>query len=246
MAWRGLTTQQWEAVRVPLPEPTVSPRGGRPHVADRRYVEGILWILWTGAPWSERPRRYGRPSPCWRRLKSWEDTGLVLKRWRAFLAHLNAQQQRRWDEGFAAGSVVPANQGGPGAARPTGARGRSGWCWSMARGRRWAQTWRRRPRQRSRSSQRRSTRAPSGAQGRPDGPANGPSGGWRIAALTAIRGAPAWPARGWSPACRRGGTIRTRPIKMGASCDGSGGGGSSSGRSPGWDPFAGWSCGMSG
>jgi len=57
MAWRGLTTHQWDAIRVHLPEPTVSARGGGPRVEDRRGVEGILWMLWTGAQWGERPRR---------------------------------------------------------------------------------------------------------------------------------------------------------------------------------------------
>ena len=50
MAWRGLTTQHWEAIRVHLPPPKASPRGGRPRIDDRRCLEGILWILWTGAP----------------------------------------------------------------------------------------------------------------------------------------------------------------------------------------------------
>jgi transposase len=62
MAWRGLTKQQWETIRIHLPPPKASPRGGRPRLDDCRCLEGILWILWTGAPWSELPRRYGRPS----------------------------------------------------------------------------------------------------------------------------------------------------------------------------------------
>jgi transposase len=134
MAWRGLTQQQGNAIRVHLPPPTASTRGGRPRVDDRRCLEGILWLLWAGAQWSELPRRYGRASTCWRRLKAWEETGVLLQRWRAFLAQLNDRQQLRWDECFADGSFVPAKQGEPRSARPSGARGRSGWCWSMARG----------------------------------------------------------------------------------------------------------------
>ena len=86
MAWRGLTTHPWNAIRVHLPPPQVSPRGGRPRLNDRRCLEGILWILWTGAPWRELPRRYGSPSTCWRRLKEWEEAGVLLHLWRAFLA----------------------------------------------------------------------------------------------------------------------------------------------------------------
>ena len=137
MAWRGLTKEPWEAIRVHLPQPKVSRQGGRPRVEDRRGVEGILWIRWTGAQWSELPRRYGRPSTCWRRLKPWEATGVRLKLWRAFLAQLNDQQKRRWDACFIDGSFVPAKKGGPKPAPPSGARARSGWFWSMARVLRW-------------------------------------------------------------------------------------------------------------
>src|SRR5918997_1872227 len=134
MAWRGLTNTQWEAIRVHLPQAKASARGGRPRVEDRRCFEGILWILWTGAQWSELPRQYGSPSTCWRRLKSWEETGVLLKLWRAFLAQLNDRQKLRWDECFVDGSFVPAKKGGPKLAPPSGARARSGWFWSMARG----------------------------------------------------------------------------------------------------------------
>jgi transposase len=133
MAWRGLTKPQWEAIRGQLPPPKTSPQGGRPRVEDRRCVEGILWILWTGAPWSELPRRYGSPRTCWRRLKSWEETGILLKLWRAFLAQLNDQQKLRWDECFVDGSFIPAKRGAPTSAPPSGARAQRGWFWSRAR-----------------------------------------------------------------------------------------------------------------
>jgi transposase len=134
MAWRGLTKAPWEAIRVHLPPPQAVSRGGRPRVEDRRCVEGILWILWTGAQWRELPRQYGSPSTCWRRLKQWEQTGVLRKRWRAFLAQLNDPQKLRGDEGVADGRFIPAKQGGPQSARRSGARARRGWCWSMARG----------------------------------------------------------------------------------------------------------------
>ena len=54
---RALTDAQWERIR---PHPTREkrqPRGGRPRADPRRCFEGILWVLWTGAPWSELPPR---------------------------------------------------------------------------------------------------------------------------------------------------------------------------------------------
>src|SRR5688500_7493322 len=170
MAWRGLTKQQWDAIRVHLPPPKASTRGGRPRVDDRRCVEGVLWILWTGAQWRALPRRYSSTSTCWRRLKAWEETGVLLKLWRAFLAQLNDQQKLRWDECFADGSFVPAKQGVPRSVRPSGARVRSGWFWSMARVLRWEHTWTRPPRRRSRSSKRPAIPLPSGDQGNPGDP----------------------------------------------------------------------------
>jgi transposase len=176
MAWRGLTKAHWAAIRVHLPQSKPSARGGRPRLPDRRCFEGILWILWTGAQWSELPRRYGSPSTCWRRLRQWEETGVLLKLWRAFLAQLNDQQKLRWDECFADGSFIPAKKGGRKSALPSAARARSGWCWSMARVLRWEHTWTRRPRRKSPSSKGRSTRSRSDVPGNPAGPASGPSG----------------------------------------------------------------------
>ena len=105
---------QWTPVRAHLPAPRPSPRGGRPRADDRKCVEGILWVLWTGSPWRELPRRYGSPATCSRRLRDWEADGTLLALWRAFLAELHDADKRRWDECFADGSFAPAKQGGVG------------------------------------------------------------------------------------------------------------------------------------
>jgi transposase len=176
MARRNLTNEPWAAIRVHLPEPKASAPGGRPRVEDRRCCDGILWILWTGAQWSELPRRYGRPSTCWRRLKHWEETGVLHQLWRAFLARLHDQQKRRWDECYVDGRCIPAKTGGPKSARRNGAKGQRGWFWSMARVLRWEHTEPWRPRRKSPASRTPSRRSPSGGPGNPAGPANARSG----------------------------------------------------------------------
>ena len=147
MAWRAVSEAQWAQIRVHLP-PTTTASTGRTTAAveDRRCFEGILWVLWTGAPWSELPPRYGSPSTCWRRLRKWEQDGTLLKLWRALLSQLNDAQKIRWDECFADGSFAPAKKGGSPSARPNAAKARSGWLWSMARVLRWEHTWTRRVR----------------------------------------------------------------------------------------------------
>jgi len=93
MAWRALTDAQWERIRPQLPREKRHPRGGRPRADPRGCFEGILWILWTGAPWSELPRRYGSATTCWRRLRQWEERGVLVALWRAFLNQLNDRQK---------------------------------------------------------------------------------------------------------------------------------------------------------
>lgn len=111
--WRKLTDSQWSRVQADLPKPKKTPKGGRPPNHDRKCLEGILWILWTGSPWSELPRRYGSPSTCWRRLKAWEIDGVFIRLWRTFLSELQADDQIQWEECFADGSFASAKKGGP-------------------------------------------------------------------------------------------------------------------------------------
>src|SRR5436309_12652152 len=140
----------------PSPEPARrAPPSRRSEVFRRHPLD-----LWTGAPWSELPRRYGSPTTCWRRLFTWEEDGTLLNLWRAFLADLNDREKLRWDECFADGSFAPAKKGGSRSGRRSEAKVRSGCFWSMARVLRWEHTWTRRPRRRSSSSRRPSPPSP--------------------------------------------------------------------------------------
>ena len=148
MTGRKLSDRQWTKIKEQLPKRIKNPRGGRPPADDRRCFEGILWILWTGAQWSEVPRRYGPKSTVHDRLQRWTLDGTLEKLWRAFLAQLQEREQIRWDECFVDGTFVPAQKGGSKSAKPSAARARSLWYWLMARVLRLDFTWRRHPRQR--------------------------------------------------------------------------------------------------
>ncbi|HVT48724.1 MAG TPA: transposase, partial [Vicinamibacterales bacterium] len=53
-----LTDEQW-AVLEPVLTPTRRPDGrGRPFQDPRAVLNGVLWILRTGAPWKDLPARY--------------------------------------------------------------------------------------------------------------------------------------------------------------------------------------------
>lgn len=173
MAWHQLTDAQWERIEPHLPRKTRSPKGGRPRVDDRRCFEGILWILWTGAPWSALPPEYGARSTCFRRLQEWGADGTLLNLWRAFLKQLNDRQRVRWDECFVDGSFAPAKRGAQKWGKQSVERGPSGWSWPMAVVLRSEFTWTRHPRRRSGFSNPHFTAYPSRRKGDPGGTRSG-------------------------------------------------------------------------
>ncbi len=129
---RMLTDAQWKKIEPLLPRPRKRPRGGRPPTPPRKVLEGILWILRSGARWQDLPSDFSSASTCWRRLHDWEERGVWLRVWRTVLAELNERQQLQWSESFMDGSFAPAKKGALRSAKPSGARGRSGWWWSTA------------------------------------------------------------------------------------------------------------------
>src|SRR2546427_11930322 len=156
---RLLTDAQWQKIEPLLPRRRRHRRGGRPPAANRRVLEGILWILRSGARWQDLPEEYPHPSTCWRRLRDWEEQDIWLKVWRAFLGELNERQQLKWSESFLDGSFAPAKKGAAESEKPSGARGRSGWWWSTERVVLWETTFTLHPRRKSGSRKRRSRRS---------------------------------------------------------------------------------------
>ena len=52
-----LVDSQWVLIKDLLRHPPKSKRGGRPQVAARAFLEGILWILRTGARWQNQKKQ---------------------------------------------------------------------------------------------------------------------------------------------------------------------------------------------
>ena len=62
---RLLTEAQWQKIAPLLPKSRKNRKGGRPWIENRRVLEGILWILRSGARWQDLPEKYPHPSTCW-------------------------------------------------------------------------------------------------------------------------------------------------------------------------------------
>lgn len=128
-----LTDQQWEIVKTILPEDRVrADRRGRPWRDRRTVLDGILWILRTGAPWKDLPPRYGPYQTAHRRFQNWVRSGVIEKLLLALAAHLKEAWGIDIKECFVDGTFVPAKKGGSKSERPSGAREPRSWALQTA------------------------------------------------------------------------------------------------------------------
>src|SRR5690606_11157184 len=81
MAAPLVSDELWAAIEPLLPPEPPKPKGGRPRIADRKVLAGILFVLRTGIPWEYLPQETGCGSgmTCWRRLRDWQRAGVWQK-----------------------------------------------------------------------------------------------------------------------------------------------------------------------
>jgi transposase len=73
-----LTDEQWAVLEPLIPEPPRRADGrGRPWKPAREVLNGILWVLRTGAPWKDMPDQYPPYQTCHRRLQQWDQAGVM-------------------------------------------------------------------------------------------------------------------------------------------------------------------------
>lgn len=78
MAYQLVSDELWNEIEPLLPRERPKPKGGRPRVADRACLTGIVFVLRTGAAWRYVPSELGCGSgvTCWRRLDQWTRAGV--------------------------------------------------------------------------------------------------------------------------------------------------------------------------
>jgi transposase len=67
-----LADYEWIAIKPMLPN---KPRGV-PRVNDRRVLNGIFWVLRSGAPWRDLPTAFGPYTTCYNRFVRWRRAGV--------------------------------------------------------------------------------------------------------------------------------------------------------------------------
>ena len=129
-----LTDAQWAVVEALLPRPAMrADRRGRPRQDDRKILDGIFWILRTGAQWEELPRRFPPKSTCHDRFQEWNRSGVLAEVLRALAEDLKERGGLDLSECFIDAMFAPAKKGGRVSARPSGAKAASSWQLQTAR-----------------------------------------------------------------------------------------------------------------
>jgi transposase len=67
-----LTEFEWTSIRPFLPKKS----RGLPRVSDRRVLNGIFWILRSGAPWRDLPESFVSYTTCYNRFVRWRAAGI--------------------------------------------------------------------------------------------------------------------------------------------------------------------------
>src|SRR3954464_12045143 len=127
-----LTDEQWAILGPLIPEPPRREDGrGRPWRDTREVMNGVLWILRSGARWQDLPERFPPYQTCHRRFQQWVREGM-----RKVLEALAQDLKERGDldlsECFIDGTFVVAKKGDSAWERPSGAKVRSSWRWQTA------------------------------------------------------------------------------------------------------------------
>jgi transposase len=106
-----LTEAQWQVLK-PLLTPKRRPDGrGRPWRDARAVLNGILWILRTGAPWHDLPDRYPPYQTCHRRFQQWQRDGTLTRLLHTLAEDLRARGKLDLSETFIDASFSSAKKG---------------------------------------------------------------------------------------------------------------------------------------
>jgi transposase len=128
-----LTDEQWAILEPLLPEPERCSAGrGRPWRPAREVLNGVLWVLRTGAPWHDLPERYPPYQTCHRRFQTWVHDSTLEGILKALAQDLKERGGLDLAECFIDGTFIVAKKGGDKWERPSGAKVRSSWQWQTA------------------------------------------------------------------------------------------------------------------
>jgi transposase len=112
-----LSDPQWARIAPLFPQRVRPGKVGRPPCDHRPIVNGILWILHTGAPWRDLPERYGPWETVYYRFNGWRQDGTLVRIVTSLLDELDDKGRIDHDLWCIDGTVVRASRAAAGAGK---------------------------------------------------------------------------------------------------------------------------------
>jgi len=113
MKRHALTDEQWELIEPLIPVSTA--KTGRPAKDPRLMLDGIFWVLATGAPWRDLPERFGPFQSVHRYFSAWRKAGVFSKIIEALQVKLDNRGLIDWEMWCIDGASVRATRAAAGA-----------------------------------------------------------------------------------------------------------------------------------
>jgi transposase len=105
-----LTDEQWEIVEPVLRAARRADNRGRPWHDTRAVLNGVFWVLGTGAQWRELPEKYPPFQTCHRRFQQWIRSGKLEEALKLLARHLYERGKLNLEEAFVDATFASAKK----------------------------------------------------------------------------------------------------------------------------------------
>jgi transposase len=122
-----LNDEQWAAVEPMLRPGRRADNRGRPWQDTRAVLNGVFWVLGTGAQWRELPEKYPPYQTCHRRFQQWIRSGKLEEALKVLAQHLHERGQLNLEEAFVDATFASAKKGASPSVPPVAARAPRSW-----------------------------------------------------------------------------------------------------------------------
>lgn len=127
-----LSDAQWSVLEPFFkPKPKLEKRGRPPQNA-RAVMNGVLWVLRTGAPWHDLPDRYPPYQTCHRWFQQWQQDGTLVELLRALVKDLRDRGKVDVSESFIDATFAGAKKGALELVQRAAAKGPRSWQLQIA------------------------------------------------------------------------------------------------------------------
>jgi transposase len=124
--------EQWRLIESFIPKSINGTLRGRPPRDPREVLNGILWIMRTGAPWVELPRKYPPYQTCHRWFQKWVQAKVMDRLLKALAEDLRRRGKIDLSECFIDATFAGAKRGVQMLDLRSAGKGPRSWQWQTA------------------------------------------------------------------------------------------------------------------